>query len=154
MGVDVSAVRAGLKAALVAVPNIGQVHDYERYAKNERDLAAHYAYGGAIRGWYIRRAGATESMTATRRNSARLRWRITGFMSIDDGAASEITFDGLIEAVRDQVRADPSLGGAADGIVEGNQAGVQLDDAGPVLFAGVLCHSARMSLITRHNFTT
>jgi len=74
-------------------------------------------------------------------------------MSLDDADSTELTFDTLIESIRDAFRDDDSLGGLIFSTVidnKSNQAGVQVDETAPVLFAGVLCHSARLSLTTRH----
>jgi hypothetical protein len=80
------------------------------------------------------------------------RWRISGFMSLEDSSASEIVFDNLVEAVCDAFRSDETLGGLIAGTVmdSPNVAGIQVEDSGPVMFAGVLCHSARLVLYTWH----
>ena len=80
-------------------------------------------------------------------------WQIRAYQGLDDAAASEKAFDDLVDAFADAIRDDDTLGGAVrscapdglDGI-----AGVQLDDSGPVMFAGVLAHSARLRLVTVH----
>lgn len=145
--------RAAIVALLRAVPNIGIVHERERFAANEQAFRALYLYtpaGGspAIRGWWLRRTAS-----ATRRvNSARTldvhTWQIRGVMAFDDVAASEIVFDALIDAARDAVRADPTLGGVTDPGPLDEDGGLQLVDAGPVRFAGVLCHGALLQLHT------
>jgi hypothetical protein len=65
---------------------------------------------------------------------------------------SELTFDDLIESVRDAFAQDETLGGTVDQCSEpGNEDGescIQLDDAGPVMFGGVLCHACRLGLTT------
>jgi hypothetical protein len=80
------------------------------------------------------------------------KWRISGFLSLDDANQSEIVFDNLVEAVCDAFRADETLGGLIAGTVMDNPnvAGIQVEDSGPVMFAGVLCHSARLVLYTWH----
>jgi hypothetical protein len=75
-------------------------------------------------------------------------------MSLDDAAASELVFDDLIESIRDAFAADETLGGTVaqcavpdDGSGNG-ESGIQLDDTGPAMFAGVLCHVCRLGLNT------
>lgn len=69
-------------------------------------------------------------------------------MSLDDETQSELAFDNLIEAARDAFREDETIGGAVETTTVDGQAGLQLDDSGPSMFAGVLCHHARLSLAT------
>jgi hypothetical protein len=35
-------------------------------------------------------------------------------------------------------------------VLDEGDAGVQVPESGPVMFAGVLCHAARLTLATRH----
>lgn len=147
--------RAAIAAALASVPAIGVVHDRERYAKDNATFAQLYLYtppGGQqqLRGWWMRRAETEErsdtygSGTTTNVHT----WHIRGYMAFNDEAASELAFDELIEAFRAVVREDPTLGGACEQPPEEDTDGVQVMDAGPVMFAGVLCHSALLQLKT------
>ncbi len=148
---DLTAIRAAIVAKLRAVPGIGQVHDYERYAKAEKDFRGLYQDGSRLLGWHVRRVKARETSPSMSRRHRRVTWQIRGFMSFDDAAASEMAFDGLIESVIDAFRGDENLGGVVDATVEPDGdglAGIQLDDAGPVMFAGVLCHAATLSITT------
>ena len=56
--------------------------------------------------------------------------------------------DRLIEAVRVAFRHDETLGGVVETTMSDGRAGPQLDDSGPAMFAGVLCHHARLTLST------
>lgn len=156
MTASVETLRAAIKAKLLAVADIGQVHDYERYLKDQSKLASLYAstaqVGNRIYGWYLRRVRTAEQLVDAGRNYEDHFWRLRGFMSLDDGDASEKKFDIQIEAIRDAFRADLTLGGICETHFKeanGEQAGLQLEESEPVLFAGVLCHSARLGLITR-----
>lgn len=149
----VPAIRAAIVAVLTAVPNIGVVHAYERYASDLSGLRQHYwsAPHNQVRGWYVRRPMSTEQGNVFERSVEVIRWRVVGVMSLADASASELTFDALIESIRDAVRADETLGGAVDqcSLPGGTEeAGIQLDDCGPAMFAGVLCHVARLGLNT------
>lgn len=143
-------IRAAHFALVNGISGIGQVHDYERYASRVADLKALYAYQGQIRGWHLRRIGTKESSPGRGRHVVDHAWQWRGYMSLDDSAATEETFDDLIEAIRDAYRADDSLSGLVATMIIGDQAGVQVQDSGPVLFGGVLCHSARLAVTTRH----
>ncbi|HRQ63885.1 MAG TPA: hypothetical protein PKZ76_03325 [Xanthomonadaceae bacterium] len=150
---SVPAIRAAIVAMLVSVPDIGVVHAYERYANDLPGLRQYYwsAPHNQVRGWYVRRPATSEQGNVFERSVEIVRWRIVGVMSLSDAAASELAFDALIESVRDAVRADETLGGVVDqcSLPGGTEeAGIQLDDAGPAMFGGMLCHVARLGLNT------
>lgn len=152
----VATIRAAILAKLGGVADIGVVNDYERYSKDQSALQAQYVatIAGAkqLRGWNIRRTKTAENFSVfCGPQPVTHTWDLRGYMALDDSAATEKTFDNLIEAIRDAFRADETLGGAVysttllDGVT-----GVQVIESVPVLFAGVLSHSARLRLFTRH----
>lgn len=144
-------IRAAIKAKLEAVATIGTVHDYERFSKRDAEFQALYKTSNTIKGWNIRRVSTREARLAVGRYQVFHRWRIRGYMALDDSAASEKTFDTLIEAVKDAFRADETLSGLVKDLLESEQQfGIQVEDSGPVMFAGVLCHGARLGLTTMH----
>lgn len=146
-------IRSAIVLKMNGIANIGQVHDYERFAKREADFKALFEWAGPpkqIRGWIVRRITKTERSEALGRVAVTNEWQIRGYMSFDDASASEKTFDDLVEAIADAFRADENLDGVVDSIVVDEVAAIQLEDSGPVMFAGVLAHSARLRLLTRH----
>jgi len=145
-------IRAAIKTTLEGVAGIGQVHDYERFAKSRDTFRSFYLDGatGQIRGWFIRWVGQRVTSPAAGRYVVVNRWQIRGYMSLDDSAGTEKTFNDLVEAAVLAFRADETLGGVVDSIVVGDTAGPQVEDAGPVDLAGVLCHGGRLALATRH----
>lgn len=143
-------IRGGIAAKLGTVAGIGVVHDYERFAKRDAEFQALFKTGGTIKGWIVRRVSTREMRPAIGRHVVWNRWRIRGYMSLDDSAATEKSFDDLVEAIRDAFRADETLGGLVADLTENEQFGIQVEDSGPVLFAGVLCHGARLGLTTMH----
>jgi hypothetical protein len=144
--------RDAIAAKMATVPNIGKVHVFERFAKAEKEFKAFYEYQGQIRGWNIRRITRSENSQALGISNVVNKWRISGFMSMSDADHSELVFDDLIEAVCEVFRADETLGGLIAGkwLQNPNVAGIQVEDSGPVMFSGVLCHSARLILYTWH----
>lgn len=146
--------RAAIAAAVAAVPDIGRVHQYERYAADLSALRKHYSasIAGAeqLRGWFVRRVSTAETSPAVGRRATTHEWEIRGYMALADAAASEYEMDALIEALREVFRIDETLGGAVASTVTDEAAGIQVVESGPVLFAGVLCHGARLQLFTRH----
>lgn len=154
--------RAALLALLRAVPAVGVVHSNERFASNETGFKSAYlfAHQGSgvdafdvephIRGWYLRRTGTSET-TVNGRIFNEHTWTIRGYLSFKDAISSELIFDELIERMRDAVRHSTTLG--LPGLVGAKafeERGMQVESAGPVLFAGVLCHSAALQLKTRN----
>lgn len=149
--------RAALVAVLSSVPGIGVVHGYERYAADLATLRTHYTTEidgqRQLRGWFVQRVKTTEERSARKAYFDRTAWMLRGYMGLDDAAQSELVFDGLIEAVRDALRADLTLGGTVMLPDKDDTAGPTVD-AGPVLFAGVLCHSATITVINKRFIQT
>lgn len=145
-------IRAAIAAKISTVSDIGKVHSYERFAKGEKDFRVLYEHQGQIRGWNIRRISRAETSPAMGITHVVMQWRISGFMSLEDAAGSELVFDNLLEALCDAFRTDETLGGLVVGNFKESPdvAGLQIEDSGPVMFAGVLCHSARAVLFTKH----
>jgi len=144
--------RAAIVAKLSGIAGIGVVHDRERYAHAMDKLKLLYVPAGEqqLRGWFVRRTSINETSAGGSRRVQTVAWRIQGVMALDDAISSEITFDNLIETITDTFRADPTLGGLVlTPKPEDEDAGVQVVDSGPVMFANVLCHSARLALTTR-----
>lgn len=138
--------RTAIATKLASIAGIGQVHRYERYAKDEATFREFYAAGDRLQGWHVRRVGRRESAGS---NEVLTTWELRGFMAIDDAAASELLFEDLIDRILDAWRDDPKLGGAVLYPRDGADPVPQIEDSGPALFCGVLCHSVRLKLVTR-----
>lgn len=168
-------IRTAMKARMDSISNIGRVHEYERWSKRTDTMRDLYAWeqdsdavqnhvdgadqdddhshaggrndhGEQIRGWFIRRPGNVDLWGATTCITRNEDWEIRGFMSLRDGEASELDFDDLVEAV---MYAFFDEGNVLPGVrLVSNDSGaeVRLIQAIPVMFAGVLCHSAVIGL--------
>lgn len=151
---SLATIRTALCGLLAAVPNIGHVHAYERYAREEAAFRDLYVYQPAgepkqVRGWHVRRVATREWTLGVGRTVRQHTWRVRGYMALADGQASELIFDSLVEALCDQVRADPTLGGLCQqNPADGGDDGLQVVDSSPALFCGVLCHTATLELST------
>ncbi|MCB1908811.1 MAG: hypothetical protein KDH15_15705 [Rhodocyclaceae bacterium] len=142
--------RAAIVAKL-AVLGIGVVHDHEPYAATLAALQALYQDpdSGRLNGWHVRRVATRELSAAIGCYLEYVSWQIRGYFALSEADGSERAFDAQIEAIRDAVRADPTLGGAVGNTAEDDdEAGVQVQESGPVMFAGVLCHAATLRLVT------
>lgn len=150
-------VRQAIVTLAMTVPGIGVVHDRERYAERPEKLRQLYVPAanpkGPINGWYVRRISTQETSGAIGRWETIHRWRLRGFHSFMDDAGSELVFDDIVEGMRTAFRLDETIGGAViDTVVGGGDApiaGLQVDEAGSVMFAGMLCHAATLTLYTR-----
>lgn len=140
-------VRDAIVTLIAGVANVGQVHPYERYRKEQAAMAALYAVDGAVRGWFVQRLAARRRLLASGRTLVSTTWSVQGFMSLVDAEASELALDDIVDTIIAVERADPTLGGLVRGRPADGAAGFQLLDAGPVMFAGVLCHRVRLVLI-------
>lgn len=151
---SLAAHRTAVVAALASVPDIGRVHDRERYSKSNDAFAALYLFtptAGAqhLRGWAVRRTATQEHSPNVARTINVHTWTVRGYLAFNDADASELVLDDLVEQFRAVVRADPTLGGACQpGPLDAETDGVQVLDAGAVIFAGVLCHSVVLQLKT------
>ena len=143
---------AALVAVVSSVPDVGVVHNFERYAAEAATLRAHYTTTVAgqdqIRGWFVQRWKTIDQKAAQKASFDRSTWRIVGFMGLSDADASELVFQGLVEAIRDALRADLTLGGVVMPPERDEHAGPAVE-CGPVLFAGMLCHRAEIHLTTK-----
>lgn len=146
---SLSAVRAAIVAKLNAVPGIGRVHNYERFAATNSKFIELYANDDdQILGWHVRRVATASQFITFNRWKETTSWEIRGYAGLNDAAASELALDELVELIRAAFRADDTLGGVVDTCTTNEAAGVQLADSGPVMFAGVLSNSVRLSLRT------
>lgn len=146
-------IRNAIAAKMAGVAGAGLVNSYERYASTMAAIKVLYVSAGKILGWFVRLKRTQRLSPAIGRVLVVHTWQVTGYMSLDDAAQSEVAFDTLIEAFQHAFDADQTLGGlisTTNGDDVGGPNGLQRDSAGPVMFCGVLCHSAALSLFTIH----
>lgn len=131
-------IRTAIKAVLNTVADIGQVHDYERWTADEAAYNAAFVSSGQVRTWLVRRKGpVTEDIGGVATHA----YIIDGFMAVDDSAATEKTFNALVEAVRAAFRQDATLSGACVGadFLTVNAIDVRM-------LGSVMCHHAELAL--------
>lgn len=151
-------IRAAVGEKIFRLDSALAVHTYERYTKAASDLVAMYkseesaADGPRLFGLHIRNLTTRQIFIDTGRWSIYHGWRLRVFLSLDDSDESEKIFDNKIEQIRVAFRDDPDLGQLIMDCTEpnGNVDGIQKLASQPVMFAGVLCHSADLGLTTQH----
>lgn len=145
-------IRALIAARLEAIESVGVVHQYERWLKRREDLKALYVgtIGGNERlfGWFIRRVGGSSQRGHTLCAARFDAWEIRGFMALDDADESEMIFDDVIDAIISDFHETRPLGNGVR-VMDENEQACRLVQSQPVMFAGVLCHSATLALNTK-----
>ncbi|MFN3883269.1 MAG: hypothetical protein ACK4Q4_00745 [Rhodocyclaceae bacterium] len=144
-------IRNAIVAAMQGIAGIGQVHPFERFVKDQKKLLQHYMVGDKVSGWYVSRGSIREVQDSGDTNFEIMDWRIVGYRSFLDEAASELEFDLMIDSMRAKFRNDETLGGVLWQIGDddrNNEIGLQVERLGPAMFCGVLCHEARLRLST------
>lgn len=138
-------IRAEIKSILLAVTGVGtKVHDYERWAKTWEDYLSLFKSNGLIKGWTITRTATPEVTSTTTTNTRTHTFLIRGYYSLDDSAATETTFQDLIEEIAAAFRVKPTLNGQAF-----DCGPLQVDIVGSVMFGSVLCHFCQLRLLVQ-----
>ena len=151
-------IRTTIVAMLRAIPDIGIVHERERYASDLGKLREFYSWQPSdarsakqVRGWFLRRVDKNENHIGNYKYDIENTWEIKGFMSFNDEMQSEIIFDGLVESISQVFQKPIALNQVQNATKQGVVAhGIELINSQPVNFTGVLCHSATLKLITKH----
>jgi len=159
MTATLETIRAAIGERMKTVADIGVVHPYERYAKTEKDFQSLYLWkpdpeieAHEMRGWFIRRVSRREIEKTATRTLVAHDWQIAGFMALQDGRATELLMDNLVEQLCAAFRVDLTL----DGLVEDRPvaldapSGLQLVDSAPYMLGGVLCHGVKLTFTTSH----
>lgn len=142
-------IRNAIVEKLSAITGIGQVHSYERYAAQQSKLKELFEANGRILGWVVRRSGFKKTAIADAIFTVRSQWSVRGYMSLDDTAQTEILFDALADLVQVTLANDPTFEVAS--WVPEYELKAELE---PVMFCGVLCHSANITFDTVHEETS
>ena len=100
-----SLILAQIKATVESASGIGTVHDYERWANKHADFETLFKSGSKINGWFISREAIQDEWVTQLEILTTYTYVIKGFYSLDDSAASEKTFQALVDAVMNKLRA-------------------------------------------------
>jgi len=151
-----SSVRSYLKSVLDAVSNVGQVHDYERWALNWSDILDRYkttiSGSDMLRGWTISCVG-WEAEYLDYPNDAgsyievrRYQYKVRGYFGLNDGDASEKTAAGIVEDVCEALNSNATLHAMQNATdLWGPVPPARVDVFEARSFAGVLCHYAEIT---------
>lgn len=134
-----AAIRQQIYTTLSAVQSVGKVYDYERWAADWETFINLFKSGGKILGWEITRVGANTTTIDNSEDEDQHQYLIRGYMGLQDSAASEKTFNALIEAIRDAFRRNFNLSGSCELTTP-----IQVPIIEPRSFGSVLCHYCEM----------
>jgi len=149
------AILADIKNKMDSIPDIGVVHDYERWASSWDQFISLFKSQAhnQIRGWEITRGPVSEHLRGT--YFRHHLFRIRGYMSLDDAQETDKTFQQLIEEVCNTFR--NAQGGASwfygnGDAPENSPAQVEINE--PRMFGSVLCHYAEILLSVTERIIT
>jgi hypothetical protein len=141
------AILADIKTKLESIPDIGKVYDYERWASSWDKFISLFksTQHNQIRGWEITRRSISEHIAGA--YFRHHKFKIRGYMSIDDSNATDKTFQQLIEEVCNVFRnADSGSSWFYGDGDQSNNAPAQVEVIEPRMFGGVLCHYVEINL--------
>jgi len=149
---SLEAVREQIRVILAGVAGIGVVHDYERLSTDWNTFLNHFKDAeGRINGCTITRTATPERWLTNIEYERVHEIAIRCYFGLQDGAASEIAFQALIERICDAFRGNDTLNGTCEttcpefGGMAG-RSGLQVGLVEPRMFGGVLCHYGELRL--------
>jgi hypothetical protein len=151
--VSESTVRAALKTILLTVSNVGQVHDYERWAGTIPDVATSFrttiSGSDCIRGWTIACEGWAQEWLVYNEDEApghvnrTYTYKIRGYFGLQDSTATEKTAIGIVEDVCEALDKSDELHDEED--YQGRTPPAILTIFEPRMFGSILCHYAEIT---------
>jgi len=136
------AIRAQIKTIMEGVSGMGIVHDYVRWASTwEKFLEFFKTSSKKINGATITRVKTPEECESSNHNSRRHRYLIRLYYGLKDDAATEITFQLLVENTCAAFRAKRTLNDTAE-----DSGPPQVEVVELRMFGSVLCHYGEISL--------
>lgn len=145
---SLATLRAAVVARLAALPDIGVVHDRERYIDDSAKLKALYVSafpeGARLQGWYV----SWHAMRPIEPDLRHDEWRLVGYRAVADANDSETEFASLADSVIQAFRSFDPLGIPGVATLGDGLNGPSLKGMDHVMFCGVLCHRIEIELTT------
>ena len=137
-------IRGQIVTILSAVTGIGTVHAYERWAADWTGFLTHFkTESNKINGWTVSRRKTESDRDTMPTLNRKHRFVMRGYYGLKDSAATELTFQALVEGVQDAFESQYLLGGTVI-----NSGPVQVLVIEQRMFGSVLCHYAECRLCT------
>lgn len=131
------AIRLKIKEIIERVPAVGIVHEYERWNIDWNKFLALFQDPASkkILGWEITRQAAPGQYINNVEEEVAATYKINGFLGLQDASRTDIQFNALIDLIRDEFRADMTMGG-----LNGGPQGFKVQTIDTRFFSNVLCH--------------
>jgi hypothetical protein len=138
-----SAVRQKVFEIISAVPNVGKVYNYERWAVDWNKFINLFkdTASSRILGWEICRGGMQSQKIDVIEESRTHGFKAKGYMAVNDAQASDIEFNAIIEAICNAFKGNHTLGGTC---LDAGPVAVPIIE--PRMFGSVLCHYAELNI--------
>lgn len=145
-------IRSKIVEMLREIPDIGIVHERERYFSDLDKIRSAFTWqpttAGSpkqVRGWFLRRVKMNPEHLGNFKYDLENTWEITGYVGWNEELNSEIILDGLIEEIFQTFKKPMPLN-----LLGLTAFGIELIDSSTVNFTGVVCHRATLQLVTKH----
>ena len=141
---SLSAVRAKIKEKLESIPNIGVVHDYQRWTRDRATFKALFVKSGKLNAWWIEWNDTPEADEGEFANTINRvhHFIIRGVYALKDSAASDKEFDLLVEAVLNELSSNRTLNGTAQ-VAQPAILGANSEE----MFSEVLSHTCSIDVL-------
>ena len=136
-----TAILAAVVARLDAITGTGVIHARTRLTHDWTTFIANFVTAGNVLGWTVSRRATSERHLTSLENEREYIFRLRGYMQINDAAATETTFQEMIEDVCDDFRETYTLDATAE-LAEPPQVLTVEERA----FASVLCHYCEIEI--------
>lgn len=133
-------IRAAI-AGLLTAAGCPNVKDHQPLLRDPLAFLTQFATGAKIEGWTVSRASSTERLETSAQRVRRHRFVVRGYRGLEEGLASEATFQTRIEAICDLLRGDTTMAGTAE-----LHDGPQVDLVDHRLFGPALAHYCEISI--------
>lgn len=130
-----SHINTAIRTHISAVSGIGNVYGYYRLVTTREGILSVLVKNNIINAWMVSRRSTPAERAVLPAVHRHHTMRITGFYGLDDSAATETTFQALVEAVQTSLDNDLTMGGYA---VNSGPASVLVVDLR--MIGSYLCH--------------
>jgi hypothetical protein len=147
--VTTEVIKTRLASLLSTVANIGRVWTYEPEILEPSALETTFYWNGAVRAWTIVCEAVDEVELTNAEVERDHRMVIRGYLELNPGLSSHVTFDRLIDDVLKMIRDNHNMSGLVEYMTPGAAGPVRLR----LLAQSVPCHYVELTLHVQHVLT-
>lgn len=140
-----------IQTRLGGVTNVGTIHQYRRWTRNEDEFRTRFKDGenSRLAGWEITRIGVADNQDSNVTNTVVHLFQLRGYLALSDTEESELTFQQIIDDIGAQFRPQDSLSDTCE-----LTRPVQVIRIDHLMFGGVLCHYAELNIEVQVHLTS